>query len=99
MLSQDWVVSYRGQLLQVERQNRRGARPGSRITVREWEDGRLQLRYQDKTIGWQRISSLPVRVKVELPPSLPRPKVRPPSSHPWQRSYKGMVTPHYGISW
>jgi len=99
VLSQDWVVSYRGQLLQVERQSRRGARPGSRITVWEWEDGRLQLRYQGKTIHWQRISSLPVRVKAELPPSLPRPKVQPPSSHPWQRSYKGMVTPRYGISW
>lgn len=99
VLSQDWVVSYRRQWLQVERQNRRGTGPGSRITVREWEDGRLQLRYQGKTIGWERISSLPVRVKVELSQPLPRPKVRPPSSHPWQRSYKGMLTSHYETSW
>lgn len=52
VLSQDWVVSYRGQLLQVERQHRGGTGPASRITVQEWEDGRLQLRYRGKKLGW-----------------------------------------------
>lgn len=99
VLSADWVVSYRGQLLQVEGQNRRGARPGNRITVREWEDGKLQLRFAGRKIEWRRISSLPVRAKVELPPSLPRAKVRPPDHHPWQRSYKGMATPSSGTYW
>lgn len=99
VLSQDWVVSYRGQLLQVERHHRGGTGPGSRITVQEWEDGRLQLRYRSKKLGWQRISALPVRPKKELPPSSPRAKMRPASTHPWQRSYKSMVTPSYGTGW
>ena len=99
VLSPDWVVSYRGQLLQVERQNRRGAGPGSRITVQAWEDGRLQLRYRGKKLSWQRIPALPVRPQKELPPALPRAKMHPASTHPWQRSYKGMATPSYGTCW
>ena len=99
VLSQDWVVSYGRDLLQVERQNRRGCEPGNRITVQEWEDGRLQLRYGGKKLGWQRISALPMRPKKELPPSLPRAKTRPASTHPWQRSYKSMVTPSYSTGW
>jgi hypothetical protein len=93
VLSQDWVVRYQGQLLQVKRQHRHQAVPGAKIVVREWEDGRLELSYRSTKIVWQKISSLPVAAKSELPPSLPRPKVRPAGNHPWYRSYQDMHTP------
>jgi hypothetical protein len=90
VLSQDWVVRYQGQLLQVKRQRRHQATPGAKILVREWEDGRLELRYGGHKIAWQRIHSLPVPAP---PEPLPRPKVRPDRDHPWYRSYQAMRTP------
>jgi transposase len=99
VLSQDWVVRYQGQLLQVERHHRHQAAPGARIVVREWEDGRLELRYRGNKIAWQQISSLPVAAKPELQSQLPRPRVRPPSDHPWYRGYQGMRAPRQGTYW
>jgi hypothetical protein len=66
------ILRYQGLLLQVERLGRRQAAPGARIVVREWEDGRLELRYRGNKIAWQKISSLPVSAKPEPQPQLPR---------------------------
>lgn len=52
VLSQDWVVRYQGQLLQVEQHHRGPAAPGARIVVREWEDGRLEVRYRGSKMAW-----------------------------------------------
>jgi hypothetical protein len=90
------ILRYQGLLLQVERLGRRQAAPGARIVVREWEDGRLELRYRGNKIAWQKISSVPVSAKPEPQPQLPRPRVRPASDHPWYRGYQGMRTPHQG---
>jgi hypothetical protein len=93
VLSQDWVVRYQGQLLQVERHRRHQLAPGAKIVVREWEDGRLELRYRGNKIAWHEISSLPASATPELETHLPRPRVRPASDHPWHRGYQGMRTP------
>jgi hypothetical protein len=96
VLSQDWVLRYQGQLLQVQRQHRHQAAPGAKIVVREREDGRLELRYRGNKMAWQKIAALPLRSKPKPEPCLPRPKVRPASDHPWYRSYQGMRTPRLG---
>lgn len=95
VLSNDWVVQYARQLLQVERQSRHHAPARSKVTVREWEDGRLQLRYRGHSLAWQTIESLPVQPKAESSPTLPHPKPHPASYHPWRQSYQGMSTPHH----
>jgi len=95
VLSNDWVVQYGGQLLQVGRQNRHHAPARSKVTVREWEDGRLQLRYRGRSLAWQKIASLPVRPTTEPATKLPRSKLHPASHHPWRQSYQGMPTPRY----
>jgi transposase len=96
VLSNDWVVQYGGQWLQVQRQNRHHAPARGKVTVREWEDGRLQLLYRGHTLAWRRIVTLPTKPIPEPATKLPPPKLRPDSHHPWRQSYQGMPTPRSG---
>ena len=96
VLSNDWVVQYAGQWLQVQRQSRHHAPARGKVTVREWEDGRLQLLYRGQSLAWQKIATLPIQPTPEPATKLPQAKLRPASHHPWRRSYQGMSTPHSG---
>ena len=96
VLSNDWVVQYGGQWLQVQRQNRHHAPARGKVTVREWEDGRLQLLYRGHNLAWRRIATLPAKPILEPATNLPRPKLRPARHHPWRQSYQGMPTPSSG---
>ncbi|MGH9483080.1 MAG: ISNCY family transposase, partial [Terriglobales bacterium] len=58
-LSQDWVVSYAGQLLQVEPGQR--VRPRQPVTVEEQRTGKLRLLAGGRELRWHPIASLPPR--------------------------------------
>lgn len=96
VLSNDWVVQYGGQWLQVQRQSRHHAPARGKVTVREWEDGRLQLLYRGQSLAWQKIATLPVQPTPEPATKLPQPKLRPARHHPWRQSYQAMPTPYSG---
>jgi len=49
VVSGDWVVSYLGTLLQLERQSRHYAPAKSRVLVCEWEDGTMEIRYRARS--------------------------------------------------
>jgi hypothetical protein len=55
-ISQDWVVRYRGRLLQIEHESRHAPAAG-RVTVSEGRDGSLQGFYRGQEIKWREIAA------------------------------------------
>ena len=65
VLSLDWVVSYNGKLLQLERQSRHHALAKSRVPVRENQQGKISIEYRGHQLNFQQIAHRPARL---LPP-------------------------------
>ncbi len=98
VVSADWVVSYEGKLLQLERQSRHHAPARSKVLVRENEAGDLHIEYRGHPLSFTRIERRPDRQPDRLqscedgmPRASPRHPV--PANHPWKQSYKQMPTP------
>jgi len=87
-ISNDWVVRYENRYLQLERTSDYPPRQ-AKVTVCEWEDGRIEIRYKGKTRRHREIEApqpkppAPIRML-----DTPRRKSswKPPASHPWKRS-------------
>lgn len=81
-LSQDWVVPYGPRLLQIKcGQRRPPAR--ARITVRELEDGSIEVWYRGHRLEYEVIPQRPTRAKPATGPALVR-KHKPAPTHPWR---------------
>ncbi len=61
VVSADWVVSYEGKLLQLERQSRHHAPARSKVLVRENEAGELHIEYRGQALSFTRIERRPDR--------------------------------------
>jgi hypothetical protein len=97
IVSNDWVVRYSGRTLQIERQGKRNPPARAKVVVQEWEDGKLEIRYQEKKLTWKEFVPSP---GVWEPPSRAVRLVnRPPASHPWRQSYHQLQTPSGGTHW
>jgi transposase len=87
-LGNDWVVRHNRRLYQVTRQSRY-APALSKVVVCEWEDGRLEIRYRGKRLGYEEIAERPAR-----PIPAPKPRRRLPAppkpGHPWRAGYQAM---------
>ena len=59
VVSADWVVSYEGRWLQLERQSRRYAPAKSRVTVRENQQGEIAILYRGYKLRYTRIAQRP----------------------------------------
>jgi len=95
VLSLDWVVSYEGRLLQLERQSRHHAPARSRVLVRENQAGELHIEYRGRRLGFTPIERRPDRKPScggDVSRASPR-HVAPANNHPWKQSYKQMTTP------
>jgi transposase len=89
-IGNDWVVRYQNRLLQVERTGRQNAPAKAKVTVCEWEDGRIEIRYRGERIAWHEIEVRPA-AKPATPVHRRSPKPVPPSpEHPWRDSYQNM---------
>lgn len=97
IISQDWVVRYNKRLFQIQRHSRHHAPAAGKVTVQEWEDGRLEIRYRGQKIAWQEIAAMPARP--EPPPKAVIAIYRPPTTHPWRREYREMVTQRHSAQW
>lgn len=94
-VGQDWVVRYRGLLLQLKPQNRSYGPTRTKAIVCEWEDGRLQVLYRDQRIAHERIEEREERKAVEAKRKPPAQRSAGPQwngtgEHPWKQSYSGM---------
>jgi transposase len=93
VVSPDWVVSYEGKLLQLERQSRHHAPASSRVTVREDQSGKITLAYRGYKLRYTQIAlrpsrDPPARVAETSPPRGRGLRNTPPPSHPWRQPYK-----------
>lgn len=96
VISNDWVVSYQGRRLQLQRQSQRYAPAQARVTVWEAEDGRLEVEYRGQTLEWKEIPpAVPSRAAQETVPARTAARrsrvgraVKPAANHPWRRSYQ-----------
>ena len=94
-LSNDWVVSYHGRLLQLRRGGRQHAPARSKVTVCQWQDGRIKIYYREQLMEWDEIAQRPVTAP---PPAVSKPSAQhrkskvPPLDHPFkQQSYQQML--------
>ena len=55
VVSNDWVVSYAGRCLQLQRQSRHYAPAQARVTVWENEAGQLEVEYRGQKLAWEEI--------------------------------------------
>ena len=95
VLSLDWVVSYDGKLLQLERQSQHHAPAKSKVLVRENQAGELHIEYRGQKLAFTRIERRPERQPAgggEVSRASPR-HPTPADNHPWKQGYKQMRTP------
>jgi hypothetical protein len=76
-ISNDWVVRYENRYLYPPRQ--------AKVTVCEWEEGRIEVRYKGKSRPHREIAApepKPAATLASRPPR--RPRWKPPVDHPWK---------------
>jgi transposase len=88
-ISNDWVVRYENRYLQLERSSDYPPRQ-AKVTVCEWEDGRIEIRYKDKARSHREIAApQPDEQTIQLVDKPPRPsRWKPPADHPWKEPGK-----------
>jgi hypothetical protein len=92
-VSQDWVVRYRNRAFQLRRET--GYAPArGRVTVCEWEDGRV-MRWTEIT-GAAAVPVAPLR-PVPAPRSPTRVR-RPAATHPWRRDFREGSPPLWHVA-
>ena len=92
ILGNDWVVRHDNHYFQIQAQSRNYAPAKSKVTVCEWEDGRLQIRYRDREVRWEEI---PGPVPAVTPPEAKATKLKPPkpkADHPWRQGFTARST-------
>ena len=86
VISNDWVVQYDHRWLQLQKQSRSYAPVKARVTVCEWEDGRLEIEYRGQKLPWKEIGSRPIPASSAARPasrSKNKPWI-PARNHPWR---------------
>src|SRR4051794_29151040 len=93
-ISNDWVISYNSRLLQIRRNSRQHAPARSKVTVCEWQNGRIAIYYRDQLMAWEEIPQRPVAAQPTVTSKRPTQHrtTKPPMQHPWkQKSFAQML--------
>lgn len=94
-ISNDWVVSYHGLLLQLRRHGRQHAPARSKVSVCEWQDGRIEIYYREQAMEWDEIAERPAIAPATVsrkPSAQYRKSKAPPLDHPFKhKSYQQML--------
>jgi hypothetical protein len=92
VLGNDWVVRHDNRYFQVRAQARHYAPAKGKVTVCEWEDGRLQICYRGEAVAWEEIPG-PVLAEAVRPKEAKAKKQKPATrkaDHPWRQGYREM---------
>ena len=92
VVGNDWVVRYENRYFQVQRHGRSYAPAKAKVTVCEWEDGRLDIRYRGRKVDWEEIAA-PARREAQQKrnaDSKPQHATPPKRDHPWRQPYTEM---------
>jgi len=89
-ISDDWVVRYDNRFFQLEPRSQNYAPARGQVLVCEWPDGRLDIEYRGRTVGWREIAAptrppVAERTRVPTPPRA-KGKWVPPADHPWRQA-------------
>jgi transposase len=95
-LSNDGVVRDENHFYQVEGQSRHHAPAKSKVTVCEWEDGRMEIHYRGRKLSWEEIPAPPIRTRQEAErrreamtqAGIVKKKWRPGPDHPWRGAFR-----------
>lgn len=91
-ISNDWVVRYENRYFQLERSSDYPPRK-AKVTVCEWEEGRIEVRYQGKARPHREIAAPeakpPAPIRVGEKPPARRTPWKPAANHPWRRRDAG----------
>jgi len=94
-ISNDWVVSSHGRLLQIRRNSGQYAPARSKVTVCEWQDGRIEIYYREQRMEWDEIVQRPAPAApaaMGKPPAQHHKSKALPMDHPFkQKSYQQML--------
>jgi transposase len=87
-VSNDWVVRYENRYFQLGKQS--GYAPAqSKVTVCEWEDGQLEIRYRNRAHLYNEIARPEGKTAKAATPKPRRPSGGKPSpGHPWKKAWK-----------
>ncbi len=85
-ISNDWVVRYESRYFQLERSSDFPPRQ-AKVRVCEWEDGRIEIHYQNKARPYREIAApQPAEQAIRRVAKPPKPsRWKPSASHPWKR--------------
>jgi hypothetical protein len=92
VIGNDWVVRHDNRYFQVKAQARQYAPAKGKVTVCEWEDGRLQIRYRGRAVVWEEIAGpVPAQAvkREEVTAKKQKPRT-PQADHPWRQDYRKM---------
>jgi hypothetical protein len=92
ILGNDWVVRHDNRYFQVKAQARNYAPAKSKITVCEWEDGRLQIRYRGRAVSWEEIPGPAQAAALEATAQKQKPPT-PKADHPWRQGFIARCAP------
>lgn len=86
-ISNDWVVRYDNRYFQLKKES--GYAPArSKVTVCEWENGKIAIRYRDRAQTYGEIARPAAEPKEESKPARAQHRSRkPPQDHPWRTSW------------
>jgi hypothetical protein len=88
-LGNDWVVRHENRLYQVKRES--GYAPArSKVTVCEWEDGRLEIRYRGQRLVYEEIERRPEKPAAAAKAHRHHGRQAPQADHPWRQGYGEM---------
>jgi hypothetical protein len=88
-LGNDWVVRHDNRFYQVKRESRY-APARSKVTVCEWEHGRLEIRYRGRRLNFEEIPQRPAKAAPVAPAHRHHHPKAPSADHPWRQSYERM---------
>jgi hypothetical protein len=97
VIDNHWVVRHNNRYFQVQRQAHSYAPAKAKVTVCEWEEGRLDIRYRGRAVRWEEIAA-PAPPAARATKSAAanagnRKPVIPKADHPWRQDYRKM-RPH-----
>jgi len=104
VISNDWVVSYGGRSLQLQRQSQRYAPAQGQVTVWDAEEGSLEVEDRGQKLEWKEIVRATERsatgekgMENSGPATATRRRAgrrwKPAAEHPWRRGYQERRNP------
>lgn len=86
VVTNDWTVRYRGQLVQILKLNAPLPKPKDKILIRTWLDGQAHFIFRNRPLQVEFIDQPPTKAPKRKTSAVRSTKHKPASNHPWRRT-------------